>query len=205
MQRRRLGSRGRRRLSGVTLALATAAASAAWLGHAGEVQAAVRGKQGIEIEGPMDRRGFFVGAGIGFGGTFFWYDDFVPATRIDLVLGGGVTERFTLGADLHVTPYLARDVGVAFGGDVEARGYMWRGLYLGGGLGLSGVPKRSIESQPEERGITVGLGGKVDFGYEFFLNSTAALGVGLTYDARFVPGSRFPRQTALIGVRFAWY
>jgi hypothetical protein len=189
---------------GLALALATAGASVVLLG-AGEAQAAVRGKQGIEIEGAMDRRGFFVGAGIGFGGTFFYYDDFVPATRIDLVLGGGVTERFTLGADLHVTPYLARDVGVAFGGDVEARGYMWRGLYLGGGLGLSGVPKRSIEAGSPEKGITVGLGGKVDFGYEFWLNSTAALGVGLTFDARFVPGSRFPRQTALVGVRFAWY
>jgi len=99
----------------------------------------------------------------------------------------------------------ARDVGVAFGGDVEARGYMWRGLFLGGGIGLSGVPKRSIVAGSEEKGITVGLGGKVDFGYEFWLNSTAALGVALTFDARFVPGSRFPRQTALIGVRFAWY
>ncbi len=194
-------------MRGIALTVAMAAASAVWLGHAQEAEAAVRGKQGIEIEGAQDRRGFFVGTGLGFGGTFFWYDDFVPATRIDLVLGGGVTERFTLGADLHVTPYLARDVGVAFGGDIEARGYMWRGLYLGGGLGLSGVPKRSIESETasEQRGITVGLGGKVDFGYEFFLNASAALGVGLTYDARFVPGSRFPRQTALIGVRFSWY
>lgn len=185
--------------------LAVATGTAALLGSSTEAEAAVRGKEGIEIEGPMDRRGFFIGTGIGFGGTFFYYDDFVPATRVDLVLGGGVTERFTLGADLHVTPYLAKGVGVAFGGDVEARGFMWRGLYLGGGLGLSGVPKRSIEAGSDTKGITVGLGGKVDFGYEFFLNTSAALGVGLTYDARFVPGSRFPRQTALIGVRFAWY
>src|SRR5687767_3055984 len=112
MLRRRLGSRGWRRLSVLALA------SAAVLGTASEAEAAVRGKEGIEIEGPMDRRGFFVGAGLGFGGTIFYYDDFVPATRVDLVLGGGVTENFTLGVDLHVTPYLARGVGVAFGGDV---------------------------------------------------------------------------------------
>lgn len=167
-------------------------------------EAGVNGRRGIEIEGARDRRGFYVGAGVGFGGTFFWYDDFLPATRLDLSLGGGVTKRFTLGADLHVTPYLARNGGVAFGGDIEATGYVFRGLYLRGALGAAAVPRRTSDD-PDRKGLTAGLGGAVGLGYEFFLNSTAAMGAGFTYDARFVPGSRFPRQTLLVGLRFSFY
>lgn len=167
-----------------------------------DASAAVRGRQGIEIEGAQDRRGFYVGGGLGFGGTFFYVDDFIPATRMELAFGGGVTENFTLGASLNVMPYLQRDSGVAFGGDVEGTGYMWRGLYVRGGLGFAGVPRTDEASGDSRRGLQVGLGGKAEAGYEFWLNSTAAMGVGLTYDARFVPGAQFPRQTLLIGVRF---
>jgi hypothetical protein len=169
-----------------------------------EAQAAVQGKQGIEIEGAQDRRGFFIGGGLQAGGTFFAVDDFIPAMRAELVLGGGVTKRFTLGANINVTPYLARDVGVAFGGDIEATGYLWRGFYLRGAVGLGGVPKRDPDD-PDDHGLTVGLGGAAGAGYEFFLNSTAAMSVGITYDARFVPGSRFPRQALLAGLRFVWF
>jgi hypothetical protein len=179
-------------VGGMTFAASTAA------------EAAVSGRRGIEIEGARDRRGFYVGVGAGFGGTFFWYDDFLPATRLDLSLGGGVSKRFTLGADLHVTPYLSRKGGVAFGGDIEATGYVFRGLYLRGALGAAGVPRRTTEDT-ERKGLTAGLGGAVGFGYEFFLNSTAAMGAGFTYDARFVPGSRFPRQTLLVGLRFSFF
>jgi hypothetical protein len=182
------------------------AAGAAVVALPGEAQAAVSGKRGIEIEGARDRRGFFVGAGLGFGGTFFYYDDFIPAMRLDIALGGGITERFTLGVDLHMTPYLQRGVGVSFGGDIEGTGYVWRGLYLRGGLGVSAVPKRDATMPDEDtKGLTVGLGGAFGPGYEFWLNSTAAMSVGLTYDARFIPGDTFPRQALLVGARFSWF
>lgn len=186
------------------LLLATTIGTATWLGGALEADAAVSGRRGIEIEGARDRRGFYIGTGVAFGGTFFWYDDFFPAAKVDLALGGGVTQRFTLGVDLSVTPYLMRKGGVAFGGDIEATGYVFRGLYLRGALGVNGVPRRGPDDN-EAEGLTVGLGGAVGLGYEFFLNATAAMGAGLTYDARFVPGSRFPRQSLLIGLRFSWY
>lgn len=177
-----------------------------WLGAPAEAQAAVQGRRGMEIEGARDRRGLYVGGGLGFGGTFFWYDDFIPATRLDFTIGGGVTRRLTLGADLHVTPYLQRSVGVAFGGDIELTGYVWRGFYLRGALGAAGVPKRDpTRSFDEVEGMTVGLGGAAGLGYEFFLNATAAMSAGLTYDARFVPGDTFPRQALLVGVRFTWF
>jgi hypothetical protein len=203
MMRSRGVSRRRRGVVGV--GLSSVIAAACWIAAPSSAEASVSGRRGIEIEGAQDRRGFYVGAGLGFGGTFFWYDDFIPATRLDLALGGGVTERFTLGVDLHLTPYLQRGVGVAFGGDIEATGYVWRGLYLRGGLGASGVPKRNTDTGEDTDGLTVGLGGAFSAGYEFFLNSTAAMGAGITYDARVIPGDTFPRQTLLVGARFSWF
>ncbi len=197
MPRRRLRRRTRWSIAGLPLAVGLVAAFAG----PSEASAAVRGKQGIEIEGAQDRRGFYIGGGLGFGGTFFFVDDFIPATRMELDFGGGVTENFTLGASLNVMPYLARGSGVAFGGDVEATGYMWRGFYARGGLGFAGVPRADEESGDARPGLSMGLGGKAEAGYEFWVSATAAMGVGVTYDARFVPGTTYPRQTLLIGLR----
>lgn len=201
---RRRSSRHRRGLAAGLLGAATLAG--AWLATPSTAEAAVEGKRGLEIEGARDRRGFYVGGGLGLGGTFFYYDDFIPAMRMDLAIGGGVTKRFTLGADLHVTPYLQRRVGVAFGGDIEGTGYVWRGLYLRGGLGVSAVPRRSATMDDDDtKGLTVGVGGAAGVGYEFWLNATAAMSAGLTYDARFIPGDTWPRQALLVGLRFTWY
>ncbi len=177
-----------------------------WLAAPTEAEAAVTGRRGVEIEGARDRRGLYVGGGLGFGGTFFYYDDFIPASRLEFNIGGGVTKRLTLGVNLHLTPYLQRSVGVAFGGDVEATGYVWRGFFVRTGLGLGAVPRRDpTRSFDEVDGMTVGLGGALGLGYEFWLNASAAMSVGLTYDARFVPGDSFPRQALLVGLRFAWF
>ena len=201
---RRRSARHRRGLAAGLLFTATL--TGVWLAAPASAEAAVEGKRGLEIEGARDRRGFYVGGGMGFGGTFFYYDDFIPAMRMDLALGGGITKRFTLGADLHVTPYLQRGVGVAFGGDIEGTGYVWRGLYLRAGLGASAVPKRSATMMDDDtKGLTVGVGGAFGVGYEFWLNATAALGAGITYDARFIPHDTWPRQALLIGLRFSWY
>jgi hypothetical protein len=203
MARRRLRRRSRTAPWLVAIAIASTWAGVSATASAGN-GGVVQGKQGLEIEGVHDRRGFYVGGGVAFGGTFFWSNDFLPAIKADLALGGGITKRFTLGVDLHVTPYLAKNVGVAFGGDVEGTGYVFRGLFLRAGLGVNGVPKREQTNQPEE-GLTIGLGGAGTVGYEFWLSTSAALGLGFTYDVRFVPGSKFPRQTLLVGVRFIYF
>ena len=196
----------RRRRAWSTLLGASLVAGGVWLAAPTEAEAAVQGRRGMEIEGARDRRGLYVGAGLGFGGTFFYYDDFIPATRLDFSIGGGVNKRLTLGANLHVTPYLKKSVGVAFGGDIEFTGYVWRGFCLRGGLGAAGVPKRDpTRSFDEVEGMTVGLGGAAGLGYEFWLNASAAMSAGLTYDARFVPGDTLPRQALLVGMRFNWF
>ena len=62
---------------------------------------------------------------------------------------------------------------------------------------------------PDDNGITGGVGGRPGIGYEFFLNQSAAMGVGLDYDIRIVPqnedGEIEARHGILAGVRFTWY
>ncbi len=176
----------------------------------GAANASVVGRNGIEIEGAQDRRGFFVGAGIGFGATFFdsplfarTYRDqnkFIPAGRLELALGGGVTKRFTLGANLYLGTYASPKFGpkILFGGDIESYAYVIKGLFIRTGLGVSGVPAGDGSR------TRLGLGGVLGVGYEFWLNQTAALAVNLNYDLRVVPGDGL-RHTPYVGLRFAWF
>lgn len=176
----------------------------------GRAEASVVGRQGIEIEGAQDRRGFYIGAGLGFGASFFasplfasTYKDsanVIPAGRLELSLGGGVTKRFTLGANLYIGTYASAKFGPKplFGGDVEGYGFIVKGLFVRTGLGLAGVPAGDFRS------IKLGLGGLLGLGYEFWLNQTAALAVSLNYDLRAVPGDGL-RHTPYVGLRFAWY
>ena len=176
----------------------------------GQAEASVVGRQGIEIEGPQDRRGLYVGAGIGFGATFFasplfasTYKDasnVIPAGRLELSLGGGVTKRFTLGANLYVGTYASAKLTpkILFGGDVEGYAFIVKGLFLRTGLGVAGVPSGDGQH------IKLGIGGLVGLGYEFWLNQTAALAVSVSYDLRAVPGDGL-RHTPYLGLRFAWY
>jgi len=173
-------------------------------------EASVVGRNGIEIEGPQDRRGFFVGAGIGFGATFFdsplfarTYRDqnkFIPAGRLELALGGGVTKRFTLGANLYLGTYASPKFGpkILFGGDIESYAYVIKGFFIRTGLGAAGVPAG-------DGSVTkLGIGGLLGVGYEFWLNQTAALAVNVNYDLRVVPGDGL-RHTPYVGLRFAWF
>lgn len=173
-------------------------------------EASVVGRNGIEIEGPQDRRGFFVGAGIGFGATFFdsplfarTYRDhnkFIPSGRLELALGGGVTKRFTLGANVYLGTYASPKFGpkVLFGGDIESYGYVIKGFFIRTGLGVAGVPAGDGSR------TRLGLGGLLGVGYEFWLNQSAALAVHLNYDLRAVPGDGL-RHTPYVGLRFAWF
>ena len=176
----------------------------------GAANASVVGRNGVEIEGAQDRRGFFVGAGIGFGATFFdsplfarTYRDqnkFIPAGRLELALGGGVTKRFTLGANLYLGTFASPKFGpkLLVGGDVEGYIYVIKGLFIRTGLGVAGVPAGDGSR------TRLGLGGLLGLGYEFWLNQSAALAVHINYDVRAVPGDGL-RHTPYVGLRFAWF
>ncbi|MBK9757725.1 MAG: hypothetical protein IPO88_30305 [Nannocystis sp.] len=175
----------------------------------GRAEASVVGRNGIEIEGPQDRRGFFIGAGIGFGAVFFnspvlkdTYKDtsnVIPAGRLELSLGGGVNKRVTLGANLYLGMYTGKNLGTKplMGGDVEGYFFVVKGLFIRTGLGAAGVPGGDGK-------IKFGVGGLLGLGYEFWLNQSAALAVNVNYDLRAVPGDGM-RHTPYLGLRFAWY
>lgn len=193
-----------------SLPLHLAAAAALWAATTSVAHASVVGRHGVEIEGPQDRRGFFVGAGIGFGATFFasplfasTYKDasnVIPSGRLELTLGGGVSKNITLGVNLYGGFFSNTRFGThpLFGGDVEGRFYVIKGFHIRTGLGAAGVPSGDGSK------VKFGVGGLLGLGYEFWLNQTAALAVTVNYDLRAVPGDGL-RHTPYLGVRFAWY
>jgi len=192
------------------LALTAAACTAGLLTFAApdEAQAGVRGgPNGVEIEGAMDRRGVYLGPGVFFGFSAM-KQTVVPDVGLSFSFGGGVSKRFLLGLNIHGAKYLGRAEGASswvFGGDFEAQAFAWRGLYIRTGLGGQGLPAGDPNNT-----LTVGIGGNVGVGYEFWLNATAAASVGLTYDLRYVTGDRdlVPdpvRHSGMVGMRFTFY
>lgn len=189
---------------------AVAVAYTTCMAAASEAEAAVVGRHGIEIQGPQDRRGFYIGAGIGFGATFFasplfrsTYQDasnVIPSGRLELSLGGGVSKNITLGVNLYGGFFSNTRFGThpLFGGDVEGYFFVLKGLFIRTGLGAAGVPSGDGKT------VKFGVGGLLGLGYEFWLNQTAALAVHVNYDLRAVPGDGL-RHTPYLGVRFAWY
>lgn len=192
-----------------SLALVTGLVGIGSLAVENEAHAGVRASnnRGIEIEGAMDRRGIYVGPGVFFGFAYM-KQTVVPDVGLSLHFGGGVGERFLLGLNLHGAKYLGRQEGASswvFGGDFEMSAFAWRGLYIRTGLGGVGLPAGDPRNT-----LTVGIGGNVGVGYEFWLNATAAASVGITYDLRYVTGGPqlVPdpiRHGGMVGMRFSFY
>jgi hypothetical protein len=192
-----------------SLALVAGLAGAGVVAMPSEAEAGVRASnnRGIEIEGAMDRRGIYAGMGVLFGFSAM-KQTVVPDVGLNVHFGGGVGKRFLLGLNLYGAKYLGRNEGASswvFGGDFEATAYAWRGLYIRTGLGGQGLPAGDLANT-----LTVGIGGNVGVGYEFWLNATAAASVGLTYDLRYVTGGPqlVPdpvRHSGMVGMRFSFY
>ncbi len=192
----------------IALWTTTCAAALMALVASGDAHAGVRnGPNGIEFEGAMDRRGIYVGPGVTFGFAGM-KQTIVPDVGLSFAFGGGVGERLLLGINLHGAKYLGRQEGASswvFGGDFEAQAFAWRGLFIRTGIGGQGLPAGDPDNT-----ITVGLGGNIGIGYEFWLNATAAASVGLTYDLRYVAGApelvpHRARHSGMIGMRFSFY
>ncbi|MEE9385084.1 MAG: hypothetical protein V3V08_16890 [Nannocystaceae bacterium] len=179
----------------LALFLFSAIAICTWCNTA---HASVLGTQGIEMEGPRDRRGFYLGPGLSFGAQIPAPDGFLPGVSGSFHLGGGVSPRLLLGVDLGLARYFAAEQSVGLHGDVEITSFLLDGLYVRGKLGLAAVPA--------EGSLAAAAGGGVGVGYEMWLNQTAAMDMGAQYDLRAVPGDEPDvRHTFLVGLRFTWY
>ena len=177
------------------LALAPFVVAGAFMMAPALASASVGGRKGIEIEGPMDRRGFMLGMGLN-GGAAIFKDAVVPGLGVDLTLGGGATKNLTLGLNMNVSKYLTKRDGVTLGGDFEVTGYVFKGLFLRGGLGVAGVPKNRDTYE-----LSHAAGGKAGLGYELWMNTRWAFGVALNYDLR-VDGDAKLRHAVLLSARF---
>jgi hypothetical protein len=147
---------------------------------------------------PRERKGFMMSFASKPGSVVF-PNGFVPYMRAGFQIGGGITDRFTLGAELSGTGYFGHKKG-SFGGDLVGTGFLWRGLYLRTGLGAhSGLP-----SSAHDYRLVPAIGGLVGLGYEFLLHEHIGLALGGEYDARVLTTGGF-RQSASLGLRIAVY
>ena len=162
------------------------------------------------VDGPahegVDRQGVYLGAGVSFGAAIVAPTRPQATTRVDALVGWGIADNALVGVDLFVNPGMNRGCGpVAFGGDVAGTGYAWRGLYFRGGMGLAQVHS-CPEIEPEHLAEKdLGFGGAIGTGYELTLSQRSTIGIDLSYDARFVPDSRFPRHAGLAGLRLVFF
>lgn len=125
-------------------------------------------------------------------------DTFVPVVRVDHEIGGGITDRFTLGVAVGGTAYLGLDKG-SFNADVVGRRFIGKGFNLRAAVGVSSrVP--ALASVP----MSPAVGGSLGLGYEFRVLEHVGLGLGTDYDLRLRTDGR-AAQTWLVGLRFAIY
>lgn len=175
------------------LVLAPASALAGGLQIAGDERERV---QRTPRETPP-RRGVYVGASIRPGAAGM-VDTFIPVVRGAYELGGGITDRFTLGVAVGVTGYLGLDK-ASFDADVVAHRFFGRGFSLRAALG---VTSRAPAMAPVP--MVPGVGGSLGLGYEFRVLERLGLGLGADYDLRIRTDARLA-QTVLLGVRFTAY
>jgi hypothetical protein len=145
----------------------------------------------------LPRKGIYIGANVRPGAAGI-VSTFVPVVRGEFEIGGGITDRFTLGVALGGTAYLGLDMG-SFDADVVAHRFIGKGFFLRGALGVgSHLPALgSVHMRP-------GVGGSVGLGYEFRVLERLGVGLGGDYDLRMRMDGR-AAQTWLLGLRFTAY
>jgi hypothetical protein len=150
------------------------------------------------------RKGLLIGVGVSPGVALLMPRGFVPVTRLHYMIGGAITDRFTLGVDIGGTAILAeRTIATknkfGFNADVVGTGFMGRGFYIRAGLGVaSHVPALAFDP------FKAGVGGVAGIGYEFRVLERMGLGLGLDYDLR-VRTDGIPAQTVTFGLRIVGY
>lgn len=143
------------------------------------------------------RKGFYGGASLQSGVALSSLG-FVPALGYRMELGGGLTDRFTLGVSGGLTGHQGIRKGVAGVFDLVAAAYPLYGLYVRGAIGVSShAPVIDRLRKP-------GIGGFAGIGWEFRPLKRMAVSVGVDYDAR-VRTDGFYVQSIIAGVGLRAY
>jgi len=150
------------------------------------------------------RKGIVIGVGVSPGVALLMPRGFVPVTRLHYIIGGAITDRFTLGVDIGGTAILSeRTIAtknkLGFNADVVGTGFIGRGFTVRAGLGVaSHAPALAFDP------FKAGVGGVAGLGYEFRVMERMGLGLGLDYDLR-VRTDGIPVQTVTFGLRIVGY
>lgn len=143
------------------------------------------------------RKGIYLGVSIRPGAAGMG-SSFIPVVRAEHEVGGGVTDRFTLGVALGGTSYLGLDKS-SFDANIVANRFFGRGFFL---RAKAGVASRSpaMASVP----MMPAVGGSLGLGYEFRVLERVGIALGGDYDLRVRTDGRMA-QTWLFGLRFTGY
>lgn len=143
------------------------------------------------------RKGIYVGANVRPGAAGM-VSSFIPVIRGEYEVGGGITDRFTLGVALGGTGYLGLNKG-SFDANIVAHRFFGKGLFL---RAMAGVASRSPAMAPVP--MMPAVGGSLGLGYEFRVLERVGIGLGADYDLRVRTDGRLA-QTWLFGLRFTGY
>lgn len=143
------------------------------------------------------RKGFYVGGNVSTGATLE-PDSFIPSVGWRLDIGGGLTDRLTLGVAVGFASHLGVKSGFAGVADLVVRGFVHRGLFLQLGVGAtSHAPQRDLVKHP-------GIGGIAGIGYEFRPLRVLGISLGADYEGR-VRTDGVYTQAVVVGVGLRAY
>lgn len=142
------------------------------------------------------RKGFYLGHQVTTGATVE-PNSFIPAFGYRFEVGGGLSDRVTLGVAAGVIGNLGIRKGTAGAVDIVMNAYVLRGLFIKLGLGAtSHAPQRNRLELP-------GFGGVVGVGWEFRPLRMMGITVSGDFDARVRTDGRLTQALLLnLGMRF---
>ncbi len=143
------------------------------------------------------RKGFYAGAGLSTG-LSLQLDGFIPAIGHRVEIGGGLSERFTLGVSGGLTGHQGIKKGVAGVVDIVGQGFVWRGAFLQVGLGATS------HAAMIGRARRPGFGGFAGLGYEFRPLEHLAVAFDAQYEQRVRTDGR-QTHALLFGLRLRGY
>ncbi|MCP4601544.1 MAG: hypothetical protein GY847_13700 [Proteobacteria bacterium] len=133
------------------------------------------------LDSYQDRRGFFLGMGLGGGGAFQGGDP-GGAILLDFQLGGGATKNLTLDMDVDLWFHLMdthKNLLITPGPEIN---YFIgdTGIFVRGGIGMA-LTTTWIDAT-DNTDFNIGFDGSLGFGWEFFAESDLAVGLAVESD-----------------------
>ena len=138
------------------------------------------------LDGYRDRKGAFMGLGVG-GGAAIQGGDVGGEAGFDLEVGGGAAKWLTLSLDLDTRKqHISGSTNWMFVPGVQVDLFILNALFVEAGVGIAFVfPDEAL--MPDDD-FAMGFDGMLGVGYEFFVGSDVAIDLGLEGDIIAIDG-----------------